>query len=150
MRGLQDIQAVLNSTIVYLRSLELRFSCDGFIIKKAMEAFSSGEITTLESFSYGWSFPPRNTFDSLVGKNKSLRDVQINIAGSANIEYEYHWVLVFLMVQCFFQASKLKSLEINHEFDGMFPEKKEPIADFIWYIYRFRRVRVSIDTFKYS
>lgn len=71
-----DIQALLQFPKCFLRNIELNFY-DKTEVKKAMDAFGEGWVTSLESVDICCPFPPAKTFDMLTNRNISMRGVHI-------------------------------------------------------------------------
>lgn len=72
----KELKDILKTPKPFLKDLHLKFG--DF---KAMNAFATGVITSLESVEFECCFPPEGAFKSIVETNKRLEDVNIHVCG---------------------------------------------------------------------
>lgn len=162
---LGEMQAILNTRMFSLRKVDLNFEAKGTELKKIIDSFSAGAITTLESITVSCYLPPENSFHKLVDMNKYLRNAKIgfyevdddDMQNGQEVDVDIIIERVIGIAESFLQSTSLTFLDI-HDRNGFLrtfesfnaDEKIGVIEELFRTKYRHRRAHVSILEKQYS
>lgn len=138
-----DFRAIFNTPKVFLKDLSLHV-----VDFKSLDVFAAGAVTALESAAFWCGFPPKNAFNALVRKNKTLRKAHIVINMPEDTP-DNLGERVLEMATCFLNSPALQSLYIADGYDGKSPEDEspgcfDPVRELLRSKYRHRRVQVIL------
>jgi len=125
------------------------YQLDDETLTDALTKLAAGNVTTLETaYLRGW-LPPKDTFESLVKKNKSLRKVLIDVCRNNDTDDD-HVLLERAadFMKCIFRAPILEVLQINDR-DYISHEKVAELEELYRTHYRHRRVHLRLFELDY-
>lgn len=134
---------------MFSRTLELVLH-DKAEMKKTLDAFYTGGVTTLKFVDFPCPAPPATAFKVLTNVNKWLRNVSITMWDLREVEEDIILEKVAEIVESFFQCPALEILQISDMFGYRPSERIDSIDEIVRGKYRHRRVDVSIFFYDYS